>query len=76
MKILIITKSGREYVIETSHETIESFMQEEIIGNPFQTWLNFGKKETCVYSGDLVIKKDEIELFLFNYKNTITGEGY
>lgn len=76
MTILIVTKSGREHVIETQHDTPTHFIEDVMEGADFITWLNFGKKETCVYSGDFVIKKDEIESFLFNYKNTATGQGY
>ena len=71
MKILIITKSGREYVIETAHDTATHFVEDAIVGTPHDTWLNFGEKETCIYSGELVIKKDEIESFYFNYKNLV-----
>lgn len=76
MTILIVTKSGREHIIETQHDTPTHFIEDAMSDTDSNTWLNFGKIDTCVYSGDLVIKKDEIESFLFNYKNSITRQGY
>ena len=76
MNVLIRTKDGREYVIETTHNTAEDFIRDITLNTFNDTWLNFGKKETCVYSGELLIKKDSIEAFYFNYRNSVTGVGY